>query len=171
MPRKGSTIPLTIRLWDRVDKSGDCWLWQGRLARGGYGSLTIAKRTVMAHRLAWELANEQAIPEGMLICHRCDNPRCVRPEHLFLGTPSDNMKDMVAKGRARMGDRHPSHQYPERVVRGERHGRTQLTDATVLAIRARYASGNASHSILALEFGVPKPTVARILQRKNWTHI
>jgi len=87
------------RFWSRVQKTEGCWLWTGCVNSTGYGSGTFGKaRTHMAHRFSWEIAHGP-IPDGLCVCHRCDNPRCVRPDHLFLGTRSDNQNDRVAKGR------------------------------------------------------------------------
>jgi hypothetical protein len=87
------------RFWSKVDKTSTCWLWTGALFRsGGYGAFRIRTTTIRAHRLAWELMREK-IPRGMCVLHRCDVPACVNPDHLFLGTRADNMKDMYNKGR------------------------------------------------------------------------
>ncbi len=96
MPR-----PVPDPLWSRVDKTGACWTWTGRRNAGGYGVLRIRGRSskiLFAHRLAWELTNGP-IPDGLFVCHHCDNPPCCNPEHLFVGTPKDNCHDMMAKGR------------------------------------------------------------------------
>jgi hypothetical protein len=86
------------RFWSKVDKNGDCWEWTGTLSSGGYGRFRSHGRLVNAHRFSWEDKFGPA-PTGLYVCHRCDNPRCVRVEHLFLATPSENEKDCVRKGR------------------------------------------------------------------------
>lgn len=93
-------MPLATRFWARVQRAeGDaCWLWLGVKDRKGYGRITLGTKNLKAHRVSFELANGR-LDDGMLICHRCDNPSCVRPDHLFAGTASDNMRDAVRKGR------------------------------------------------------------------------
>jgi HNH endonuclease len=86
------------RFWGRVDKSGECWEWTGSLGSHGYGEFGVAGDRVLAHRYSYELASGP-IPDGLYVCHHCDNRRCVRPDHLFLGTARDNALDMVRKGR------------------------------------------------------------------------
>lgn len=86
------------RFWAKVDRGGECWLWTAGRDSSGYGSLRTGHTKVSAHRLSWQLHHGQ-IPPGQNVLHRCDNPRCVRPDHLFLGTQADNVADMVAKGR------------------------------------------------------------------------
>ena len=92
------------RLWSRVDKTGDCWVWTGATTTAGYGEIRFGGKVVRVHRLVYELT-VGPIPEGMGVLHRCDNPPCCRPDHLFLGTQRDNARDMVAKGRKRGGRR------------------------------------------------------------------
>lgn len=84
----------------KVDRSKDCWIWMAAKCSKQYGQLRVAGKNVAAHRLAWELANGQAPPADKQVCHHCDNPSCVRPDHRFLGTNQENADDMVAKGRA-----------------------------------------------------------------------
>lgn len=97
--------PLEDRFWRFVAKGShsDCWIWRGGRHPRGYGILPIARggknRNVRAHRLSWEMANRCKIPEGMVACHSCDNPPCVNPAHIWIGTQADNMRDMIAKGR------------------------------------------------------------------------
>lgn len=109
--------------WRRVLKTDGCWLWTGCRDKRGYGKTSIHGKTVIAHRLAWILTFGE-IASGQFICHRCDNPPCVNPEHLFSGTPKANMEDMVKKSR------HFSKTKPERYARGESHGRHTKPHAT-----------------------------------------
>ena len=100
---------LERRFWSKVDNSGDCWEWRGAISKSGYGSFGAMGKTMRAHRMAWILARGE-IPAGMCVCHSCDNKKCVRPEHLFLGTQRDNLDDAMKKkthcihGHALSGD-------------------------------------------------------------------
>jgi hypothetical protein len=98
--KPGPTEPLADRFWRKVKKGApdECWPWTAYLAPRGYGMMTYAHKTKRSHRWAWELTNGP-IPDGVYVCHTCDNPRCCNPTHLWLGTQFDNMRDMVAKGR------------------------------------------------------------------------
>jgi len=108
-----------------------------------------------AHRVCWELLNGP-VPDGLLVCHTCDNRICVRPDHLFLGTHLTNNRDAKTKGRT---------------ARGARHGNVKLTAAQVLNIRARYEAGERNQHRLAEEFGVSHATISDLVLRKYWTHI
>jgi len=124
----------------------------------GYGKFTIKGRIVLAHRFSWEFANGP-IPDGMNVCHNCpggDNPSCVNPAHLFLGTTLDNMRDKTAKGRQLLG---------------ERNHKSKLTKAQVIAIRERYDQGGISQTALALEHGVSTASMSVIVRRKAWRHV
>jgi hypothetical protein len=99
--KKITDAEFPAHFWSRVDRTAGesgCWLWSGSLGTGGYGLCGHQKRVKRSHRIAWELTHGP-IPDGMVVCHRCDNPPCCNPAHLFLGTLADNVRDMVAKGR------------------------------------------------------------------------
>jgi hypothetical protein len=162
-----------------------CWEWTGRRNLQGYGNFSINSRKVAAHRVAWTLANGP-IPAGMHVCHHCDNPPCVRPDHLFLGTAADNIRDRNVKGHTARGERHGSRTKPEALTfgdrngsrrhpesrpRGDRHANTRLTESDIRSIRLRYASGLSTQMQLAAEFGVGHSTISNIVRRQVWSHI
>ncbi len=146
-----------IRFWRKVSKSTatECWVWTGYCAVSGYGKMKADDESVLVHRYSYELHNGP-IPDGMFVCHTCDNPSCVNPAHLFLGTPADNSADMTSKDRQGHGDRLPQ---------------TKLTETQVTEIRQRYARGGISQDALASEYNVTRGCIAGITQRKNWRHI
>lgn len=147
------------RFWSKVDKSGDCWIWTGAKNSLGYGAFYMrdqdGDRQQAAHRASYILAYSP-IPSGMFVCHKCDNPSCVNPEHLFLGTPADNVHDMVLKART---------------PRGESQSSSKLTTGDVIAIRTKAASGTITNETLAQEFGVCRGVIRRIILRQTWKHI
>lgn len=150
-------IPIQARFWSkvRVTSANDCWEWLAQ-RQNGYGVFRDG-RMKKAHRVAWELVNEQ-IPVGLHVLHSCDNPGCVNPKHLFVGTHSDNMKDRQKKGRA--NDFHG---------RGESHGGAKLTEVDVKVIREM--AGSASHRELGEFYGVSRSLIGQIINRKIWRHI
>lgn len=133
--------------WSRVDQTGDCWEWQRCRTPQGYGQVWVSERQARttAHRLAWELTHGP-IPPGLFVCHHCDNPPCVNPAHLFLGTRTENGADAARKGRM-------SH--------GEGHYKAKLTDAQVRAIQAAQAAG-ARAKDLESQYGVTHKTLWQI---------
>lgn len=141
------------RFVDRSDPVG-CWWWRGTIDGDGYGRFCFAGQNRIAHRIIYELATRTA-PGELLVCHTCDERRCCNPAHLFLGTPADNMRDMVAKGRE------PS---------GERSGMARLRTRDMREIRQRLAEGVA-RSELATRFGVTKTTIGHIARRVTWRHV
>lgn len=139
------------RFWLKVDKSGGedaCWRWTGAHAINGYGLLWIKDKHVYAHRFSFILFNG-GIADGMLVCHKCDNPICVNPKHLFSGTNNDNVQDKVNKGRSPKGDKHRS---------------TILPDVKVAEIRYRYKSEGAKCSTLAKEYNMSRGYIYRIVK-------
>lgn len=124
MAHRATTPELVERFWSKVDRSdaGGCWWWTGAGSRTGrYGVFSVSGRMWGAHRASWTLTFGP-IPTGLSVCHRCDHPLCVRPDHLFLGTTAENAHDAQAKGRLASGERHSSRTHPERLARGDRNG-------------------------------------------------
>lgn len=111
MPMGPKPKPIAERFWPRVEKrdADECWEWKGSRLQKGYGTMPCwpFKRPALAHRVSWEIHNGN-IPDGLIVCHRCDNPPCVNPAHLFLGSHQDNLRDMVKKGRQVLGDGNPA---------------------------------------------------------------
>lgn len=144
--------------WSKVDKSGECWEWQGHINSGGYGMTNTRYGTRQAHRVAWILTNG-AIPEGLDVCHHCDNRPCVNPAHLFLGTTAENMLDRDQKGRHRTG------WYDKR---GAGNPRAKLNPAQIMAIRSR---AEVPSAILAREFSVSPSMIRRIIRGSSWNNL
>lgn len=144
------------RFWEKVDKSdiNGCWLWTASKDKDGYGSLSTDRGIEKAHRLSWRL-HFGGIPKNMCVCHKCDNPSCVNPQHLFLGTNLDNVADRTNKDRG---------------VRGSSCHTSKLTDVQIIEIRRRYANGE-KQITLAKEFGVVKQAISAIITRSVWKHI
>lgn len=148
------------RFWAKVNKTDGCWEWTGSLTRG-YGMFWLGKM-VYSHRLSYVLHHPLTIDllehREICVCHRCDNPKCVNPAHLFLGTVVDNMRDRDEKGRGNQ-------------AKGEKHGGAILTENDVREIRSRYANGGVLQQQLALEYGVKKGSISNIITRKIWSYI
>ena len=158
MPRPGMPTP--------------CLEWTAsRRDAGKYGQFGIDGKSYSTHRIAWEIENGK-IPDGLCVLHRCDNPICVRPDHLFVGTNSDNSADMVAKGRQNTphGPRHGTHTHPESHARGSEHPNAKLNETTVVRIFALRSSGRTQQAI-ADEFGVSQSLIHRVLFGKRWAHV
>lgn len=173
---RGFHFPVAERFWKKVnssDVSDACWPWTGtRLTTGmRYGRFTIGpgnQNRHVAHRIAWELTYGQ-ISKGMSVLHKCDNPICCNPKHLFLGTHMDNMKDMISKGR-HIGVVGRGIYPIEKHARGSKNGCAKLTESDVLEIRRLHIE-EWSYRLIAKKFGISKPTVAHIIHRRTWTHI
>ncbi len=149
---------LSERFWAKVEKTDTCWLWKGATTPGGYGVIgkgRATEGTIRAPRLAYELAYGK-IPDGMIVWHKCDNPSCVRPEHLLPGTQKDNVRDMINKGRNRY-----------KPLYGENHGRAKLTATRVLEIRRELKKGT-TQTGLAKRYRVTQAAISLIKTGKNW---
>lgn len=146
----------------------ECWEWQDVRNKGGYGLFTVNYRPLQATRVSYLLSYGQD-PLNMVVRHKCDNPPCVNPWHLELGSQKENMQDAVLRGRIANGSRNGSVTKPESRPRGVRNGISKLNDAAVVHIRERYAAGDTCEA-LAREFEVMGSLVARIVHGKIWTH-
>lgn len=145
------------RFWSKVDPTGDCWLWTAYTKPDGYGQFTVRKgKFYNAHAVSYALT-AGPVPPGMVVCHRCDNPPCVNPDHLFLGTHRDNMHDMSAKGRAVHS-------------RGEQQHNARLSEADVREIKS-FPERRGLRAELARRYGVSHTTITKIRSGLKWVHV
>lgn len=158
--------------WSKVVATPNgCREWQGTRRQGsGYGQVRVGGRLLSAHRVAWERAFGP-IPEGLFVCHRCDNPPCVELTHLFLGTCADNNADKLAKARHSRGEAHSraclgTKRNP---ARGERSGNAKLSTQQVLDIRQ--LAGSMTKKDLGLRYGVTDVLIGKIVRKEIWTHV
>ena len=158
MPRWPKNISLEKRFWLKVDRRSDteCWNWIGKVKlKEGYGRFKIGQKGILVHRYSYVL-HIGNIPEKMLVLHKCDNPACVNPKHLFLGTDKDNSADKISKNR---------HAF------GEKNGAAKLTEYQVREIRCAYSENNVSQEALARLYGVSGRLICDIVHRKIWKHL
>lgn len=155
-----NNLSIEVRFWNKVKKTNTCWIWSAA-NNYTYGLFYVNGKIVKAHRFSWELCNG-VIPKGkgyhgICVCHKCDNPLCVNPKHLFLGTNKDNMLDRNSKKR-------------HAVLKGIDNPKAKLTEFQVLDIRSRPIY-HGSQPVLAKEFGVVQSVISSIITRKTWRHI
>lgn len=150
--------PLEQRLWRNVEKTDGCWLWRGALNQKGYGSIQEGgkgSKRVATHRLSYQLANGP-VPDGLFVLHKCDVPNCVNPDHLWLGTHEDNMRDMREKGRASTD-----------APKGTHNGKALLNEGIVRYIRA----SPLGHAALSRELGVSPNCIRGVRTGRTWSHV
>ena len=152
-------IPPMKRFWPKVMITDNCWEWTASKNPQGYGLFLFKSKYYPAHRFMW-LAFHGTLPENMCVCHHCDNPSCVNPKHLFLGTHRDNMDDMLKKNRQRNG-----------ISLGEAHGATSLRNEDIWEIKRLYKTGKLCHREIARMFLIDRKTVGNIVNRITWKHI
>ena len=148
------------KFWSQVKRGNDCWEWIGSLDQSGYGKLRIAQNRAhfRAHRVAYKIAYS-VDPGHMYVCHKCDNPRCVNPRHLFLGTALDNNRDKMAKGRDRYADQS-----------GSKNGNSKLNEAAAEQAIKMLATGMTNVAI-AKELGVGHSLISRIRVGRSWQNL
>lgn len=168
MPR--TNVPLEQRFWKKVHKTDACWIWTGaRTGRSsckyGYFKVPWATNAVVAHRVSWVFANG-AIPDDLKVLHKCDNPPCVRPDHLFLGTQMDNVQDRMRKGRSVSGERcalsNPANRH---VAMGEMNPAHRYSDAHIAVVRTEYERCRNMVEV-SRRTGVSPTHVTRIVRRE-----
>lgn len=151
------TVDLDLRFWSKAALTANperCWHWQKGKQNKGYGVFGIGRKAFLAHRVAYLIGHGRD-PGKFCVCHKCDNPSCVNPKHLFLGTTIQNLKDMTKKGRR---------------VHGEGYSNAKLTDELVRKCRQRSASGESGRSI-ARSLDISVATIAMMLKGETWTHV
>lgn len=175
------------RFWSFVDIRTDdeCWPWMGGRLPKGYGHFTFRRKAIKAHRLSYFI-NTGIDPNESIVCHKCDNPPCCNPGHLFAGTHKSNAEDRSAKGRSAFGDKNWTRKYPERIPKGNDHwmakkphlirkgestGIAKITAEIAKAIRERHVPLVVTARHLAEEFGTTKHIVQDVLRRRTWKHV
>lgn len=158
---KKTVKPVKERFYNNIKiNSQGCWIWHGSKDKDGYGNFSFEGEQ-RAHRVAYKLWIGE-IPNGMMVCHHCDTPACVNPEHLFLGTAKDNTQDMIKKGRN-------IQRYIDRS--GKNNGHAKLTEEDIQNIRALYGSKKFTHRSLAKKFNVSRTNIGSIVNNNLWQHV
>lgn len=169
------------RFWRKVDKNGPtpdpvlygdigaCWVWTAGFFNDGYGAYKWNGQNRRTHRFSWMLRHGH-VRDGLWVLHRCDNPACVRVDHLWLGTSEENTADRHTKGRSASGDKNGSRTRPDRVRRGEKNGCAILTEDLVREIRRLVGTG-LTRKEAGERLGIKAPTVYAVAARRLWRHV
>ena len=157
-----------IRFWKAVNRFGDedCWIWIGERMKSGYGRIWKNERSVSAHRIALEIKIGRRLKAAECSLHHCDNPSCVNPNHLWIGTKSENNSDRAKKGRN--GKKWKT---TATAARGSRHGSAKLNEFDIREIREMHRTGNYSQEQIARMFRVSQPLIGLIAHRRIWKHV
>lgn len=177
--------PVEVRMLAKLKLAPNgCWEWTAFRDLGGYGMVQLNGRAVRSHRVSWAMHNGE-IPQGMCVLHKCDNPPCCNPFHLYLGTNADNNADKVARNRQAKGDnvgmrlhpesklwgdRNPARLHPNRLTRGEKLHTAVLTETDVVNARISYAEG-VTRRELSRQYGVSYSTIDCVVNRRTWRHV
>lgn len=182
----GKQKPIEPRFWANVKKAGpdDCWEWTASKTPAGYGKICVFGKHRMAHRVSFWMATGEDLDGGYYVCHRCDNPGCVNPAHLWNGDNSENISDAYSKGRMisqtdpsriARGDAHPAKRADVRLAhklrqQGEKSHRAKLTEAEAIFAHQMRADGM-THQKIADHFGITREAISCLLRGENWSHI